>query len=276
MNVRVKDAELFYSQRGKGTVCLVLTAIGTKPYERMIPAGLDDFLKLVFVDLRGGGRSSGNPTELTFDVLADDLEAIRSDLGVERVAVLGHSILGVLAIEYSRRCPESVSGVIAVGTPPKGDMTWLAAAAAEFFDRDASDDRKQVLRKNLSALPQGASMGRVVTAQTPLRFFDSRLDATSLFAEADLKPALLGHVMGDWTHGWDVRTDAASTRTPLLLIHGRYDYTVPYTLWRGVREKLPSATLRIFDRSGHHPFFEEPQAFTAAVTDWIFSYKVSG
>jgi len=269
MNVRVKNAELFYSRRGNGTVCLVLTAIGTKPYERMMPASLDDFLELVFVDLRGGGRSSGNPTELTFDVLADDLEAIRSDLGVERVAVLGHSILGVLAIEYSRRCPQSVSGAIAVGTPPRGDMTWLAAEAAEFFDRDASDDRKQVLRKNLSALPQGTSMGRVLMAQTPMRFFDSHLDATSLFAEADVKPALLEHVMGEWTHGWDVTTDAESTRTPFLLLHGRYDYTVPYTLWRGVVEKLPGVTLRIFERSGHHPFFEEPQAFTATVADWM-------
>ncbi len=234
-----------------------------------MPASLDDFLELVFVDLRGGGRSSGNPTELTFDVLADDLEAIRSDLGVERVAVLGHSILGVLAIEYSRRCPQSVSGAIAVGTPPRGDMTWLAAEAAEFFDRDASDDRKQVLRKNLSALPQGTSMGRVLMAQTPMRFFDSHLDATSLFAEADVKPALLEHVMGEWTHGWDVTTDAESTRTPFLLLHGRYDYTVPYTLWRGVVEKLPGVTLRIFERSGRHPFFEEPQAFTATVADWM-------
>ena len=233
-----------------------------------MPAPLDDFLELVFVDLRGGGRSSGNPTDLTFDVLTDDLEAIRSDLGVERVAVLGHSILGVLAIEYGRRRPQSVSGVIAVGTPPRGDMTWLATEAAGFFDRDASEDRKQVLRENLSTLPPEASMGRVIEAQTPMRFFDSHLDAASLFAEADAKPALLSHLMGELTRKWDVTTDARS-RTPLLLIHGRYDYTVPYILWSGVAETLPTATLRIFPRSGHHPFFEEPQAFSAAVADWM-------
>ena len=269
MNVRVKDAELFYSQRGRGTTCLVLSAIGTKPYERMMPTPLDDFLRLVFVDLRGRGRSSGDPTKLSFEVLADDLEAIRSDLGVERVAVLGHSILGVLAIEYGRHCPRSVSGVIAVGTPPRGDMTWLARQAAEFFDHDASDDRKQVLRENLSTLPPEASMGRVVAAQTPMRFFDSHLDASSLFAEADTKPALLRHLLGELTREWDVRTDAQSAHTPLLLLHGRYDYTVPCSLWSGIAEQLPTATLRIFERSGHHPFFEEPQAFTRAVADWM-------
>jgi proline iminopeptidase len=269
MNVYVKGAELFYSRRGSGIACLVLSAIGTKPYERMMPAQLSDGLELVFVDLRGGGRSSGNATDLTFDILADDLEAIRADLGVEHVAVLGHSILGVLAIEYGRRHPSTVLGVIAVGTPPTGDGTWLAAQAAAFFEQDASDDRKQLLRQNLSALPPQASIGRLVTAQTPMRFFDARLDPTPLFADADGKPALLGHVMGELTRAWDVWTDPRSLRVPLLLLHGRYDYTVPYTVWSGIREALPGATLRIFERSGHHPFFEEPEAFTAAVTGWI-------
>jgi pimeloyl-ACP methyl ester carboxylesterase len=59
---------------------------------------------------------------LTFYVLTVDLEAIRHTLGIECVSILGHSILGTLAIEYARRCPENVSHVIAVGTPPKGDM----------------------------------------------------------------------------------------------------------------------------------------------------------
>ena len=81
--------------------CLVLSMIGTDPYERLMPEALDDFLQLVFVDLRGGGKSTGDPDDLTFDLVADDLDAIRRALGVERVAVLGHSILGVLAIEYA-------------------------------------------------------------------------------------------------------------------------------------------------------------------------------
>ena len=83
-----------------------------------MPEALDDHLQLVFVDLRGGGKSTGNAEDLTFDLLADDLDAVRRALGVERVAVFGHSILGVLAIEYARRRPAHVSHVIAVGTPP--------------------------------------------------------------------------------------------------------------------------------------------------------------
>jgi proline iminopeptidase len=269
MIVSVKGAELFYSTRGSGPVCLVLSSIGTKPYERMMPAHLSDRMKLVFVDLRGGGKSTGDPGDLTFDVLADDLEAIRNDLGVERVAVIGHSILGVLAIEYARRRPASVSHVIAAGTPPRGDMASLAATTTEFFERDASEERKRTLRENMAALPAGAPFGRVFLAQTPMRFFDARLDAAPLFAEAEMKPAMLSHLLGDLTRAWDVSADADSLRAPIFLALGRHDYVVPYILWEGVAEKLPNATVQIFERSGHHPFFEEPERFAATVTEWM-------
>ncbi len=153
MIVSVDHADLFYSSRGQGPACLVLSAIGTRPYEIQMPPQLDDHLRLVFVDLRGGGRSTGEPEDLTFERLADDLEAIRADVGVERIAVLGQSMLGALAIEYGRRRPRSVWGVIAVGAPPRGDLAHVAAAAAAFFERDASDERRQVLRDNLARLP---------------------------------------------------------------------------------------------------------------------------
>jgi proline iminopeptidase len=111
MRVPVKGAELHCSARGEGPACLVPSAIGTKPYERLVAPPVSDRLRLVFVDLRGGGESTGEPTDLTFDVLADDLDAVRARLGIERIAVLGHSILGMVAIEYGRRRPDRVSHV---------------------------------------------------------------------------------------------------------------------------------------------------------------------
>ncbi len=267
--VSVNGAELYYSTQGSGPTCLVLTAIGTEPYRRLTPPQLTKYLRLVYVDLRGGGRSTGDPSDLTFDVLATDLEAIRRELRVERVAVLGHSILGVLAIEYGRRFPASVSHVIVVGTPPTGDMTLLAAKSAAFFEEHASEDRKRLLRDNLSKLPEGASMGESMHAQTPMRFYDARFDAAPLFAEADVKPALLRHIMGTLTAGWSVTAEPKSLRVPIFVALGRYDFTVPYVLWNGVAEGLPDATLRIFEESGHQPFFEEPEMFADALSDWM-------
>jgi proline iminopeptidase len=247
----------------------VLTAIGTGPYERMTLPPLTDRLTLAYVDLRGGGRSTGEPADLSFDVLAEDLEAIRRDLGVERVAVLGHSILGVLAIEYGRRRPASVSHVVAVGAPPSGDMALVSAKAAAFFEEDASEDRKRLLKENLARLPAGASPGQVLFAHTPMRFFDPSFDAAPLFADAQPKPGLLRHIMGTLTAGWDVTAGSSPLRVPILVAHGRCDYAVPWVLWKDAVAALPGATLHVFERSGHQPFLEEPDEFAAVLAEWM-------
>jgi len=269
MTVSVKGAELFYSKRGKGPVCLVPTAMGTEPYERQMPPQLSADRQLVFVDLRGGGRSTGDPSVLSFDQVAEDLEAVRVDLGADSVSVLGHSILGALAIEYGRRCPQTVSHVVAVGTPPRGDMEWLLSAAMEFFERDASEERKAAWRDNLAELPPGTPFERSFPAQAPLRFFDYRTDMTALYEGAVMRPELLGHLFGSLTKDWDVTVDPGSLEVPILLAHGRYDYTVPHSPWEEIEPLLPTATRRLFSRSGHQPFYEEPDEFARVMTEWM-------
>ena len=59
-----------------------------------------------------------------------------------------------------------------------------------------------------------------------------------IFAEADFKPQLFQHVLGPLTANWDVTTDMASLRVPILIAHGRYDYVSPYTMWNGIVEAL--------------------------------------
>ena len=69
-------------------------------------------------------------------------------------------------------------------------MALLSAKSKSFFEKDASDERKQLLRENLAALQENASMGETMLAPTPMRFYDARFDAAPLFAESDVKPAV--------------------------------------------------------------------------------------
>ena len=269
MKVAVDGAELYYTRRGSGPACLVLSAIGTPRYERQMAPQLLDHLAMVYVDLRGSGRSTGSAADLTFDRVAEDVDAIRAHLGVDRVVVLGHSITGMLALECGRRRPERISHVIAVGTPPSGDMRALTTRSAAYFEAEAGDDRKQRLQRNLAALPPEPSLRQIVAAQTPMRFHDDSVDAEGLFEGAVSSPELLTHIMGTLARGWTIAADPASLTVPVLIAHGRSDYTVPHVLWNGIPATLPDATFHLFEASGHQPFFEEPERFTAVVTEWM-------
>ena len=147
----------------------------------------------------------------------------------------------------------------------------MLKASAEFFGRDGSEERKTILRENLAKLPAGTPPTQAVFAQTPMRFFDPRFDAMPIFATSDFKPKLFEHVLGSLTSAWRVTHDPASLRVPILIAHGRYDYVVPYTMWDGLVETLPAATLHLFERSGHQTFFEEPARFAEVVLAWMGS-----
>ena len=269
MVVSVNGADVFYTTRGSGVPCIVPCILGTALYERLTPSPLTDHFQFVYVDIRGAGHSTGGPAGLTFDVLASDLDAVRADLGLPRVAVLGYSIMGVAAIEYGRRYPATVSHVITAGTPPTGDLQALVEASTAFFAADGSDERKAILQENQARLPPGTPPTRAVFAQTPMRYFDPRFDAAALFAGSMFNPRVFEHLFGTLTARWRVLDDVESLRVPVLVTHGRYDYAVPFTMWDGIVDKVPNARLHTFEHSGHQPFFEEPARFAEVVLAWM-------
>lgn len=269
MVVSVDGADLFYTTRGSGVPCIMPCILGTSLYERLTPSPLTDHFQFVYVDMRGAGQSTGDPADLTFDVLANDLDAVRADLGLTRVAVLGYSIMGAAALEYGRRYPETVSHVIMAGTPPTGDLQAMAKASTAFFAADGSEERKAILQENMARLPPDTPPTRAVFAQTPMRFFDPRFDAASLFAGSVFNPRVFEHLLGTLTARWTILAGLESLRVPVLLAHGRYDYVVPFTMWDGIVDRMPNAHLHLFERSGHQTFFEEPARFAEVVLAWM-------
>jgi len=147
-------------------------------------------------------------------------------------------------------------------------MTVLQASTAAYFEQHASDERKRILRENIAALSPATPPAQAIFAQTPLRFFDPHFDALPLFAGAEPRPEMLMHLLATLAPTWDV-TAGSALQARLLIAHGRCDYTVPHLLWDAVLPALPTATKKIFEESGHQPFVEEPERFTAELTAWL-------
>lgn len=275
MVVPVDGADLFHTTRGTGVPCIMPCLLGTAVNEQLTPPPLADHFQFIYVDVRGSGRSTGDPADLTFDTLASDLDAVRVDLGLPRVAVLGYSIMGIAALEYGRRCPESVSHVVLAGTPPTGNLAAMGNASQAFFAAGASAERKAILQENMARLAPGTPPSQAIFAQAPMRFFDSRFDARAVFAESIFNPRVFEHVLGTLMAGWTIVDGVESLRVPVLLAHGRHDYVVPFTMWDDIVNKMPDARLHLFERSGHQPFFEEPERFADVVLAWMAESDVS-
>lgn len=88
--------------------------------------------RVVTVDLRSHGRSGDGA--FSWDAALGDLAAVTVHLGLERPAVVGHSLGGMLAALWGQRHPDSPGVVSLDGTPPPmrpDQLPGLGAAAAD-------------------------------------------------------------------------------------------------------------------------------------------------
>lgn len=131
--------------------------------------------RVVTIDLRGHGRSADGPW--SWDAALGDLAAVCVELELERPAVVGHSLGGMLAALWGERHPESPGVVSLDGNPPPTDPAQLpgldpSKAAAELerltaaFDMveaaagqtvDATELADLVERQRMAARDMGAN-----------------------------------------------------------------------------------------------------------------------
>ena len=70
---------------------------------------------------------------------------------------------------------------------------------------------------------------------------------------------------------YDLAQRLRALRIPALLLYGRQDVQTPLPMAEELRDLLPAVRLVLFDRSGHSPFVEEPEAFEGAVRQFVES-----
>ncbi|WP_160007676.1 alpha/beta fold hydrolase [Nocardioides sp. AX2bis] len=71
-------------------------------------------VRLVAPDLRGRGRSNALPGPYGLDRHAGDLERLLDGLGLDRVAVVGHSMGAFVGVRLAGRVPDRVSALVLV------------------------------------------------------------------------------------------------------------------------------------------------------------------
>ena len=279
MYVKVGDIDIFYTIAGVGPTCLVPSLAGTPIYERTFTPALRDVMQLVFVELRGNRTATGEIDALTFDAMVDDLDGVRRALGLGRVAVLGHSAHSILALAYAARYPESTSHVLAIAGAP-GMTAGVLARRATYWDLVASPERKRILAENQARLTEEVlarltPSERIIVpyaASGPLYFPDPTYDCTPLWeGHEQISERVFARFWGPQGQfaAFDPEASLPNVVAPVFIAQGVFDFIAPPHAWAGELEKLPNATYRAFERSGHYPQLDEPELFGEAVAGWL-------
>ncbi len=252
-----------FSALGSGPVLLMLHGIGGghRAFAPQVEAFAHAGFRAVAWDAPGYGRSA--PVEpYNFKALAARcialIEALLATSERKSLALLGHSMGGMLAQEVVARRPDLVHQLILCGTSPafgKADGAW----------------QQQFVAERTAPLDAGKTMAELAEVLVPQMVGPGALPEGALLAQrcmAEVPPATYRRAL-QALMGFDRRANLPQIRVPTLLVAGEFDKNAPSSVMRKMAEQIASSHFVELPGVGHLQNLEAPDAFEAAVLAFL-------
>jgi proline iminopeptidase len=285
---------IYYKSFGSGPPLLILHGGPGASHDYFLPhlVPLAQRNRLVFMDERGGGKSSKleNPADYTVENMVEDAEAVRQALHLGRINLLGHSCGGVLAQAYALKYQKNLSHLVLCSTfhSTKRMNEVLSAIKANM-----SPD----LRERIDKLEAAGLYGHGKTYEQNRYPADYMVAAWGegyfpyLFQnrpDANFDPTSLGSMAWDvyremWGSHGEFVIDAnlasveyadrlPSIKVPTLITVGDHDECDP-SLAREMNALIAGSKLVVLPKSGHMTFVDQPRQFIDAVQNFLSTAK---
>jgi 3-oxoadipate enol-lactonase len=208
-------------------------------------------------DMPGYGRSA--PIEpYTFKGLAQSCIALIDSLKCGDVALVGHSMGGMVAQEVVARRPELVSKLVLCGTSPafgKPDGEWQRAFLAErTAPLDAGQSMEQLAQTLVprmvgpGSLPEGVRLATHCMGLVPASTYRRALECMLTF---------------------DRRANLGNIRVPTLLLAGEFDRNAPPAMMKKMAQSIPGSTFMEMAGIGHLLNLEAPDDFDGLLMNFL-------
>jgi len=275
----VNECKIYYEVYGEGnqdTIFFIHGAPGLGDCRSDLSAfkSLASDFQLVFLDMRGSGRSDEKPP-YTHEQWTSDIDELRKQLGVDKIMIHGGSYGGFLSLEYVLRYPQHVSGVLLRDTASNQKFHHLSTETA------LKADLPGVTEETLKRLWEGRvesneDMKEIFAAIQPLYTFD--------YDEEKAKEKIDSIYYHYETHNYafsvnqpnfDVEEQLKNIEAPVLISVGRVDWVTPVECSQLLHQEIPNSTLIIYEKSGHSPHMEENEQYLENARKFI-AEKVKG
>ncbi len=215
---------------------------------------------------------------LNYRYYLDELEEVRSLMGIDNFYLLGHSWGGILTYEYSLVHPEHL----------KGSIVYSMTDNIKDYVISVNQERLDLLGKN--------EVGYMKKIESKRNFSDSRYhqDLIKLYKEnIDRTPNydpdagmnllstdVYNHFQGNnefvvtgTLKNWNIRPRLSKIKIPVLLTVGEKD-TMPVWSLKETAKAIPNSELFVNRNGGHHHAVDHPEAFYKNLASFLNRNKV--
>jgi pimeloyl-ACP methyl ester carboxylesterase len=235
--------------RGAGPLVFVHGWLGSWRYWVPAMEQLSITRRTYALDLWGFGDSDKHRE---YDVAAyvDLLQAFLDEMGIQRVALVGHSLGGLVALHLAARSPERVGQVMGVSVPLLGtsiDPSFAQALAPRRsppIDPSGNGDALARLIARRASFPE---------VEREARKADPHAITTSVRSALEL----------------DLREASLPSYVPVLLVHGEEDPLIQAPRPELLREFAPNARVVLLNGTQHFPMLEQKNKFNRLLMDFL-------
>lgn len=242
-----------------------------KDFEPMI-AALDGLCRFIAVDVRGRGQSerANDPATYTPATYAGDMVSLLDQLGVEKAALIGTSMGGLMSMVMATTIPKRISGIVMNDIGPVVEQAGLDRIAG-YANTVAPEESWQAAAETVARVqgdifPKFTSADWLAFAKRTYRelgdgrvILDYDPEITRTVGEVKPDPETRAQM-------WQMFE--ATYAVPLLLIRGvMSDILSPETASEMVT-RHPDARLVTVPHVGHAPLLDEPEA-VSAISDFF-------
>jgi pimeloyl-ACP methyl ester carboxylesterase len=266
-----------YLTAGEGPVLLLVHGIASdsEAWRAALPL-LARGATVIAPDLPGHGASGKAPGDYSLGAHASSLRDLLVKLGHERATLVGHSLGGGVAMQFSYMFPERTERLVLVSSGGLGPNVNLLLRAATL---PGSDLVIAVTIGPLTAVGRAAvaALRKVGLRVAPDLGEVSRGFAT--LADGEGRAAFLD-TLRSVVNFKGQRVDASdrlylAVGMPTLLLWGERDAIIPVGHGQRAAEQMPGSRLVTFPESGHFPQIDDPHRFAGTVREFLDETEAS-
>lgn len=258
---KLSGVDLYYDVHGEGPPMILLHGAGGSHavWENQVPYFSSRY-RVIAVDQRGFGQSVPHDRSTLGETkrLADDLEDLINDLGIDQgVLLVGHSLGTHPALEFAVRHPGRARALVLSGA-----YGGLSSPALQ----DAANERIRLIKESgrLAEAGKSNSLPPIDTAEGTF--------ARALLTVANQRTGPPMAVMARFLEE-TAPIDALAAKavsTPVLVLAGSRDYLARWE-FEEATGMLTNARLEIIEGAAHAAYREQPETFNRLIDDFLLS-----
>lgn len=262
----VNGAKLYYEMMGEGHPLVLIHGgyMDTKMWDDQFAVFAERY-RVIRYDVRGHGKS-GFPQASYADY--QDLYALLTFLGIEKTYLLGLSLGGMIAVDFTLEHPEMVDALVLVGAPVSGFPVDLIYPTEELLQQEIQ--RRAPFSKALQE--------RNIPAMVDALMEDATLVPSPEYASArqrvheHLSSYSFAYFLVPVTREEPVPPAyerLADIHVPTLLIVGADDHFHLHRIAETLEENIVGASRVLIPATHHMPNMEKPEEFNRIVLDFL-------